>query len=335
MWPVAGLSGLIGALLATAVLLATGMMRERPATIRTVVQREAPPVAVPVAAGAGIVDLAAKTRPAVVDLRAVGSDEPMGSGIVFRSDGWVVTSHQVVVGVVDLMVVLADGTTEAGRVVGRDPDTNIAVIKLDRRDMTTAALGSVASLKVGQVAVVVGSTLSVGVISALGREVRLPKGPLLLDMIQTDAPVAPGAAGGALVDSGGGVIGIATSVEGASYATPIDAARDVAEQLITTGKVVHAWLGVEGETLSPADARALRVEGGAVVRRVRPGSPAAAVGLAAKDVIVSVDGATIGSMTALKVLLRSKRPGQAVDIAYIRDGQQTHAVATLTPRPTT
>ena len=334
VWPVAALSGLIGALLATGVLAATGIMAARPDTIRTVVQREASPVAVPVAAGAGIVDIAEKTRPAVVELRAVGSEDPLGSGIVFRSDGWVVTSHQVVVGLVDVVVVLADGSMETGRVAGRDPDTNIAVIKLDRKDIATAALGSVASLKVGQVAVVVGSTLSVGVISALGREVRLPKGPLLLDMIQTDAPVPPGAAGGALVDSGGGVIGIATSVEGASYATPIDAARDVAEQLITTGKVVHAWLGVEGDALSPGEARALGLDAGAVVRRVRPGSPAAAVGLVPKDGIVSVDGATIGSMTALKVLLRSKRPGQAVDIAYFRDGRQAHAVATLTPRPT-
>lgn len=324
MWPVAFLSGIIGALLATGVLTVTGTMERGKDTIKTVVQREASPVAVPVVAGAGIVDIAEKTRPAVVELRRGREEMPSGSGVVFRSDGWIITSAQVVEGVETVGVALADGSTESGMVVGRDPDTNVALIKVGRTGMATAALGSVATLKVGQVAVVVGASLSVGVISALGREVRVPKGPLLLDMIQTDAPVDAASAGGALVDSGGGVIGITAGLPGGGYATPIDVARDVAEQLIANGRIEHAWLGVEGGENGD----------GAVVKRVREGSPAAAAGLAPKDVIVSIDGTTVESMTALKVLLRSRRPGQAVDITFLRDGRTQHVVVTLSPRPT-
>jgi S1-C subfamily serine protease len=191
VWPVSLLAGVIGALLATGVLAVTGTMDRRADTIRTVVQREAPPVAVPVAAGAGIVDIAEKTRPALVELHRGREDTPSGSGVVFRSDGWILTSAQVVDDIETVGVTLADGSSEPGMVAGRDPETNVALVKVDRTGLATAALGSVATLKVGQVAVVVGVSLSVGVISALGREVKSPNGPLLLDMIQTDAPVQP------------------------------------------------------------------------------------------------------------------------------------------------
>jgi len=266
-------------------------------------------------------------------LRKVGESAALGSGVVYRSDGWVVTSHQVVEGLPEVAVVLGDGQVQAAPVVGRDPETNIAVIKVPRTGMATATLGSVATLKPGQVTVVVGNSLSVGVIAALGREVRVPNGALLLDMIQTDVRVHPESAGGPLVDSTGAVIGVTARLDG-GYATPIDVARDVADQLMATGKVVHAWLGVDGDDLSAGDAAKLGIDGGGLVRRVRAGSPAAGVGLRSGDVIVAVDGTTIESMSALKVLLRSRRPGQAVDITYIRNGAHHRAVATLTPRPT-
>lgn len=323
-WPVALLAGVIGALLATGVLTVTGTMERKTDTIKTVVQRETAPLAVPVAAGAGIVEIAEKTKPAVVEVRRGREETAGGSGVVFRSDGWIMTSAQVVDGVETVAIVLADGSTETGMVAGRDPESNVALVKVARTGMDTAALGTAATLKVGQVAVVVGASLSVGVISALGREVKAPQGALLLDMIQTDAPVQPASAGGALVDSGGGVIGITAAIDGGGYATPIDVARDVADQLIAHGRVQYAWLGVEGGDTT----------GGAVVRRVRDGSPAAAAGLAPKDVVVSIDGTTVESMTALKVLLRSRRPGQTVDITFLRDGRTHHVIATLSPRPT-
>lgn len=328
-WPPILVAGVIGALLAAGVLTVLG---PRPTSIRTVVEREGSPMPV-VIPGAGIVEIADKTRPAVVELRRVGETAAIGSGIVYRSDGWVLTNHQVVEGLSEVAVVLGDGQVQTSQVVGRDPETNIAVVKVPRTGMSTATLGSVATLKPGQVAVVVGTSLSFGVISALGREVRVPDGALLLDMIQTDVQVDPATAGAPLVNNAGAVIGITAKLEG-GYATPIDVARDVAEQLMATGKVVHAWLGVDGDDLSAAEAAKLGIDGGALVRRVRPGSPAAAVGLVPRDVIVTVDGTTIESMSALKVLLRSRRPGQVVDITYVRDGTHHRAVATLTPRPT-
>ena len=331
-WASPLLAGVIGALLATGVLAVTGALSPRHSTIQTVVERQAVPLP-DITPGAGIVEIADKTRPAVVELRKVGDAAVLGAGVVYRSDGWVLTSHQVVVGLAEVAVVLGDGQVQTSPVVGRDPETNIAVIKVPRTGMATATLGSVATLKPGQVAVVVGASLSVGIVSALGREVRVPNGALLLDMIQTDVRVDPATAGGALVDSAGAVIGITAKLDG-GYATPIDVARDVADQLMTTGKVVHAWLGVDGDDLSAGDAAKLGIDGGAMVRRVRPGSPAAAVGLRNGDVIVSVDGSTIESMSALKVLLRSRRPGQAVDVTYVRNGAHHRAVATLTPRPT-
>jgi S1-C subfamily serine protease len=332
MWPSTLLAGVIGALLATGVLTVTGLLGARTSTIRTVVQRESSPL-LAVTPGSGIVEIADRTRPAVVELRKVGDGAALGAGVVYRSDGWVVTSHQVIEGLPEVAVVLGDGQVQASPVVGRDPETNIAVIKVPRTGMATATLGSVATLKPGQVTVVVGSSLSVGVIAALGREVRVPNGALLLDMIQTDVRVDPASAGGPLVDSTGAVIGVTARLDG-GYATPIDVARDVAEQLMATGKVVHAWLGVDGDDMSTSDAAKHGIEGGALVRRVRTGSPAAAVGLRPGDVIVAVDGSTIESMNALKVLLRSRRPGQAVDVTYIRDGAHHRTVATLTPRPT-
>lgn len=330
---IATLSGVIGALLATGVLAATGTMRTRTDTIRTVVQREASPLAVPVAAGAGIVEVAEKAKPAVVEVQLDKNEQPEGSGVVFRSDGHILTSARVVGDAPSVRVVLADGDALDATVVGRDPDTDLAVLKVERTGMTTAALGSVAGLKVGHMAIVVGSSLALGVVSALGREVAVPSGPLLLDMIQTDAPVAPSSSGGALVDAAGGVIGITTAVDGVGYATPIDLARDVADQIVANGIVVHSWLGVEGGDLEADDARDLGVDGGAVVRRVREGSPAAAAGLVPRDVIVAVDGATVQSMSALKVAVRGRRPGQAVDLRFLRGGQEQRVVATLAPRP--
>jgi S1-C subfamily serine protease len=177
-----------------------------------------------------------------------------------------------------------------------------------------------------------GPSLSVGVVSALGRQVESQEGPPLLDMIQTDAPIAPGSSGGALCDADGAVIGITTAIavsdvgaEGLGFATPIDIARDVAEQLITTGKVVHVWLGIEGEDgVNNA---------GALVRKVRDDSPAAKAGIKARDIITTVEGHRVTSMAGLVVALRSRKPGQVVKIALSRDGKNVTVDATLVDRP--
>jgi S1-C subfamily serine protease len=159
-------------------------------------------------------------------------------------------------------------------------------------------------------------------------------------MIQTAAPLAPGSTGGALVDRTGGVIGITTALavtdtvsDGIGFATPIDIARDTAEQLITTGRAIHVWIGVEGEDVDAATASKLSVKGGALVRTVRAKSPAAASGLEPQDVIVAVEGHSVTSMSDLVVALRAHRPGQNVTIGYLRDGQPGSAKVTLAERP--
>jgi S1-C subfamily serine protease len=290
---------------------------------------------------ANIVDIAERVRPAIVQLEVEGNDlKGSGSGVLLRSDGHVLTNQHVIDGADKITVVMADGREFSGKLLGGDPDTDIAVVKIDGGNFASATLGSASNLKVGNQAIAIGSplglaggpSLSVGVVSALGRQVESRDGPPLLDMIQTDAPIAPGSSGGALLDSGGNVIGITTAIavsdvgaEGLGFATPIDIARDVAEQLITTGKVVHVWLGIEGEDATG--------NSGALVRRIRDGSPAAEAGVKERDVITSVEGKRVSSMSALVVALRTRKPGQVVTIELLRDGKPVQVKVTLVERP--
>ncbi|HEV3495296.1 MAG TPA: trypsin-like peptidase domain-containing protein, partial [Actinomycetes bacterium] len=219
---------------------------------------------------------------------------------------------------------------------------------IDGGPFPVAELGSTSELKVGQQAIAIGSPLgltggpsvTVGVVSALHRSVRTRTGHNLMDMVQTDAPIAPGSSGGALLDAGGRVIGITTAVattdtgaEGFGFATPIDTARNVAEQLITTGKVVTVWLGVEGSDLDGATALDLKVDGGAMIEQVRTDSPAEKAGLAARDVVVGVDGKPVTSMGMLAVAVRARRPGDVITLDVVRDKQHHGIKVTVAERP--
>jgi S1-C subfamily serine protease len=182
--------------------------------------------------------------------------------------------------------------------------------------------------------------VTVGVVSALHRSVRTRTGQNLIDMVQTDAPIAPGSSGGALLDSNGRVIGITTALamtdtgaEGFGFATPIDAARSAAEQLITTGKVVTVWLGVEGSDLDGATAVELHVEGGAMIEKVKADSPAERAGLAPRDVIVKVDGKPVTSMGMLVVTVRAHRPGDVFTVEIVRDKQRHGMTVSVAERP--
>lgn len=297
-----------------------------------------------------IVQLADQVRPGIVQLRVQVDDRPgTGSGVMFRSDGHILTSAHVVAGATSLEAVLHNGRRLTARLVGTDPVTDTAVVKIDGGAFPVATLGTAVNLKVGQTAIAVGSPLglaggpsvTVGVISGLHREV-VPRGSSqpLVDMIQTDAPIAAGSSGGALLDENGAVIGITTAVavsdlggEGLGFATPIDAARVVAEQLITTGKAVHVWMGVEGSDLDARTAGELRIDGGAMIGQVKPNSPAQRAGLAARDVIVEIDGKTVRSMGELVVNLRGHRPGDAVELELVRERQRVKLKVTLDERP--
>lgn len=295
-----------------------------------------------------VVEVAERVRPAIVQLKVEKGRAGSGSGVLFRSDGHLLTNAHVVDGATSVVVVLASGREVAARVVGSDPDSDTAVVKVDGGPYPVASLGSTADLKVGQEAIAIGSPLglsggpsvTVGVVSALHRSVRTRTGQNLIDMVQTDAPIAPGSSGGALLDSNGRVIGITTAVamtdtgaEGFGFATPIDAARSAAEQLITTGKVVTVWLGVEGSDLDGATAVELNVEGGAMIEKVKADSPAEKAGLAPRDVIVKVDGKPVTSMGMLVVTVRAHRPGDVFTVEIVRDRQRHGMTVSVAERP--
>lgn len=334
-WAVAGLAGMIGALLTAGMIAAIGGLPTRTLPVRSVEH---------VASGYtvsdrltntnDVVNVAQKLRPSVVEIvaEAANGTTASGSGVVFRDDGHILTNCHVVEGASNVRVVNASGKIMTAKVIGHDSDTDIAVLKVNE-PMPAATLGSVSNAQVGQQAIAIGSPLglaggpsvTVGVISALGRPFDTVDGPLLLDMIQTDRPVAAGSSGGALVDSVGNVIGITTSMgasavaaEGIGFATPIDIARDVAEQLVTTGRVVHIWLGVQGEDLDAAMAKTLGVAGGALVRKVSAGSPADLAGIKARDIITTVNGKAVSSISQVVISVRSRKVGDTVKLKVWR-----------------
>jgi S1-C subfamily serine protease len=297
----------------------------------------------------GVVAIAEAVSPAIARVEVSGEQRSTGSGVLFRDDGHLLTNAHVVEGGGSITVVLADGSEHRGRLVGSDSLTDIAVVAVEGDEpYPVAELGTAAKLQVGQSAVAIGSPLGLigsasvttGVVSALGRRVPSPDGPPLLDMIQTDAAIAPGSSGGALLDRSGTVIGITTAIavsnegaDGFGFATPIDIARAVAEDIIATGRATHVWLGIEGRDLDAASARDAGVDGGAVVESVVEGGPARRAGMAPGDVIVTFSGESLPSMSALVIALRERDPGEVVDLEVLRDGERITISVELGTRP--
>ena len=350
-WAVVLVAGLAGAVLAAGVLAVTGVISPQ-VVERQVVEKVAvtPVVSMPVLAGDGGVEaIARRLSPTIVRLDVEqGDDVATGSGVIFRDDGMVLTSAHVVDGAGAIGVQLADGRQLEGEVVGADPVTDIAVIDIDGDDLPVAVLGTTDGLQVGAPAVAIGSPLGLrggpsvttGVISAVDRTIEPSEGDALHGMLQTDAPIAPGSSGGALVDASGAVVGIVTAVAGESggrfgFATPIDLAHHVAVQLIEEGRARHSWLGVQGADLAPDEAAALGIDHGAVLRDVADGSPAAAAGLGPDDVITDVDGEEVPSMPALVLELREHEPGDEVTVGYWRDGEREQTTVRVGERPPT
>ncbi|MBV8296137.1 MAG: trypsin-like peptidase domain-containing protein [Acidimicrobiia bacterium] len=349
-WLVASISGMVGALLASAIVILAGGFNQHGTD--TVVERQELPVQT-VSAGTApatpsVADIAERVRPAITQVRTDGKDgDGSGSGVLFGSDGHVLTNFHVIDGADDVKVVLDSGRELAATVVGSDPDNDVAVLKIDGGPYPIATLGSTADLRVGQPAIAIGSPLglaggpsvTVGVVSALHRRLDTQKGPPLLDMIQTDAPISPGSSGGALLDGNGAVIGLTTAVattdgaQGLGFAVPIDVARSSADQLIAGGKVVHVWLGIEGTDVDPTTAQSMSIDGGALVGTVVKGSPADQSGLLPRDVIIAVDGQPVKTMGALVVALRSRNPGSTVSLDVRRGKDEKHMTVRLVERP--
>lgn len=348
-WTQAVLAGLVGAALATAVIAATGSFS--PGVVeRAVIEKVA---VTPVASSPmlrsqrDVVAVAERLSPSVVRLDVVRDDgTATGSGVIFRDDGMLLTSAHVVAGAASISAVLTDGRRVGGTLVGLDTVTDVAVVDLHGQGFPVAVLGTAEGLVAGATAIAIGSPLgleggpsvTMGVVSAVGRRVDALQGESLHGMIQTDAPIAEGSSGGALVDASGAVIGITSAVAADAggrygFATPIDLAHRVADQLIRSGHMVHGWLGVEGSDLPADHATAAGLAGGAVVHGIAHDSPAASAGLAEGDVIVGVDDRAVTSISSLVVQLRAHSPGDAVTLRYWRDGATGETSATLAERP--
>src|SRR5256886_1909857 len=259
-----------------------------------------------------------------------------GSGFVFTPDGFVLTNSHVVHDATRIEVAFADGRPVAAELVGDDPDTDLAVIRVPPVSLTVAEFGDSAGLRVGQLVVAIGnplgfqSTVTAGVVSALGRSFRSVGGRLIDDVIQTDAALNPGNSGGPLVDAGGRVVGVNTAVilpaQGICFAVGINTAKFVTGQLIRHGKIRRGRIGVAGQNVPllrlAQRALGLEAESGVLVTGVEPDSPAARAGVKAGDIVVGFDGQTVSGIDDLHRLLVTERIGARTTIAVLRNADR-------------
>jgi S1-C subfamily serine protease len=245
-----------------------------------------------------------------------------GSGVLFTPDGYALTNHHVVEGASILKASLPDGSAWPAELVGVDPDTDIALLRIGGSGHPAAAIGRSASLRTGQMVVAIGnpfgfqSTVTAGIVSALGRSLRARSGRLIDSVIQTDAPLNPGNSGGPLVDGAGRVIGINTAAiahgQGICFAVGIDTAIDVATQVLRTGRMRRGWLGISAQTV-PLDLR--------IVRDLDAHGPAARAGLRRGDIVVAVDGEPVSGVDNLHRLLIGERIGVVLGFNVLRRAQ--------------
>jgi serine protease Do len=275
--------------------------------------------------------------------------EQAGSGVIFDERGYVATNNHVVEGAKTITVSIPDGRNFDATLIGTDPLTDLAVIKIDGDKLPTAEFGESSELRVGDWVVAIGNALSlkggptvtVGVISALGRTIEGQSGLSLYDVIQTDAAINPGNSGGPLITLQGEVVGINTAkvssveVSGVGFAVSADIARPVIEDLIEKGYVSRPYLGISLVTVTPAIARSydLDTEEGAMVYRVVAGTPADKAGLKANDVITRFDGEKVTTADDVVLAIRTHDIGDKIEITYLRDGKEITTSATLVERP--
>ncbi len=275
-----------------------------------------------------------------VAVRGAGRRAGSGSGVVVAPDGLVLTNAHVVAGAEAVQVTTTDGRPMAARLLGADADTDLALLRAEGAGaLATAELGDSAVLRVGQLAIAIGnplgfsSTVTAGVVSALGRSLPGRGGRPVEDLVQTDAALNPGNSGGALVDAAGRVIGINTAViagaQGLCFAIASNTARLVLADLVRFGRVRRAALGLTGQREAVprrfARAHGLAQETGVLVAAVRPGGPAARAGIEAGDLILSIGGQTVGGVDSLLRWLGGDKVGREAEMLFLRRGDARRA----------
>jgi S1-C subfamily serine protease len=266
--------------------------------------------------------------------------EATGSGFVIDEDGLILTNAHVVAAATSVQVTFSDSHTVSAKPVGKDLDTDLALLRVDPDglDLEPLELGDSETVQVGDPTVAIGNpfglerTLTTGVVSALQRRLSAPSGFTIENVIQTDAALNPGNSGGPLIDASGRVIGINSQIAtggdpggavGIGFAVPVNTAKEVIPQLEEDGHVERAYLGVQGSTAG----------GGVLVERVQPDSPAAAAGLRDADVLRSLDGRSVRSMADVSAILERHRPGDVIRVGVRSGGQPRDVQAKLADRP--
>lgn len=308
----------------------------------------------PIGGEDSVIAVAKSIGPTVVSVSASGrkqegtnkkSDE-LGSGVIVRKDGYVLTNNHVVAGSTKIEVTLADGKQYKGSLLAADPSVDLAVVKIHADSLPVAPLGDSDRLQVGQQAIAIGNplgferTVTVGVVSALNRS--LPgRDEMATNLIQTDAAINPGNSGGPLVDSKGRVIGINTAIvsggTGLGFAVPINSAQHIIDDVVSKGRIAPPWLGIRFGDVTPevASVYDLPVSSGAMIAEVISDSPASRVGLLRGDIITEADGRPVNSSGDLRKLMRQKSSGDSIEFGVVRAGNLIRVKVKLTEMPET
>jgi len=275
-------------------------------------------------------------------------ENALGSGVIVSPEGYILTNNHVVDGATDIRVTLSDKREFQGHVVGTDPKTDIAVLRIDARNLAPITIGDSSKVQVGDVALAigdpfgVGQTVTKGIISATGR------GNLGIedyeDFLQTDAPINPGNSGGALINDRGELVGINTAIlshgsggsQGIGFAIPSDLARQVMNEILKNGHVTRAYLGIYPQDVTPAMAKAFgeKQAKGIVVGDVTPGSPAHTAGIQRGDIILDVNGKPVTDSNQLRMSISMMQPGTDVTLKFLRNGDMRDATVKLAEMPT-